>query len=170
VLLAPSRKADVYRFNFAAVLVAAFLALALQSYLPLHFPSFTLLDLPLLVVIYVALVRRDPITALLIGALVGMAQDSLTRGPIGMLGAVKTVIGYVTSSLSALVETESAVLRFITICVIYGLHFLLVYLLGALLLGQLIYWNPRARVIAMLVNALAGVLLFRVLDRFRRPA
>jgi rod shape-determining protein MreD len=167
---APSRKAEVYRFNLVAILVASFLALALQSYVPLHLPSFTLVDLPLLVVIYVALVRRDPVTALLIGAFLGMAQDSLTRGPIGMFGAVKTVIGYVTSSLSVLLETESAPLRFLTICILYILHFVLIYALGALLLGQAIDWAPRARLVAMLVNALAGVLLFRVLDRFRKPA
>ena len=99
-----------------------------------------------------------------------MAQDSLTRGPIGLLGAVKTVIGYVTSSASAHLDTESAVARFLSICVLYSLHFVLFFLLGAVLLGQLIEWNSQARFIGMLVNALVGVLLFKILDRFRRPA
>jgi rod shape-determining protein MreD len=167
---APIRKVEVYRFSFVAVSVAAFLALALQSYLPLHVPSVQLLDLPLLVVIYVALTRRDPVAALLAGALIGMAQDSLARGPIGLLGAVKTVIGYVTSSASVHLDTESSGARFLTISVIYGLHFVLFYLLGGFLLGQLIEWDGQARFIGMLVNALVGVLLFKVLDRFRKPA
>ena len=167
---APTRKIEVYRFSFVAILVASFLALVLQSYLPLHIPSFTVLDLPLLVVIYVALTRRDPVTALLVGAVIGMAQDSLTRGPIGLLGTVKTVIGYVTSSVSVHLDTESAAARFLTICIFYGLHFVLFYLLGAILLGQLMEWDARARFIGTLVNALVGVLLFRVLDRFRKPA
>lgn len=167
---APTRKAEVYRFSLVAVSVAAILTLALQSYLPLYFPSVKLLDLPLLVVIYIALTRRDPVAALLAGALIGMAQDSLTRGPIGLLGCVKTVIGYVTSSASVHLDTESGPIRFITICIIYGLHFGLFYLLGVVLLGQVVPWDSEARVIAMLVNGLAGVLLFKVLDRFRKPA
>ena len=167
---APTRKAEVYRFSFIAVSVAAFLALALQSYLPLHLPSVNLLDLPLLVVIYIALTRRDPVAALLAGALIGMAQDSLTRGPIGLLGTVKTVIGYVTSSVSLHLDTESSGLRLLTVCVLYGLHFVLFYLLGAALLGQVIEWDSQGRLIGMLVNALVGVLLFLLLDRFRKPA
>lgn len=166
----PTRKAEVYRFSFVAVSVAAFLALALQSYLPLHIRSVNLLDLPLLVVIYIALTRRDPVAALLAGALIGMAQDSLARGPIGLLGAVKTVIGYVTSSASVHLDTESSGIRLITLCILYVLHFCLFYLLGAILLGQLIEWDSQARLIGMLVNALGGVLLFKVLDRFRKPA
>lgn len=167
---APSRKVEVYRFKFVAIFVASFLALTLQSYLPLHLPSITLLDLPLLVVIYVSLTRRDPVTALLVGAMIGMAQDSLTRGPIGLLGVVKTVIGYVTSSVSIHLDTESSAVRFLTICILYGLHFVLFYLMGAILFGQLIEWDGRSRLIGMLVNALVGVLLFKVLDRFREPA
>jgi rod shape-determining protein MreD len=168
--VAQSRKSEVYRFSFVAVSAAAFATLALQSYLPLHIPFVNLLDLPLLVVIYIALTRRDPVAALLAGALIGMAQDSLARGPIGLLGSVKTVIGYVTSLASVHLDTESSGVRLLTICVLYALHFGLFYLLGAVLLGQLIEWDSQARMIGMLVNALVGVLLFRVLDRFRKPA
>jgi rod shape-determining protein MreD len=98
-----------------------------------------------------------------------MAQDSLTGGPIGLLGAVKTVIGYVTSLMSVLIDIESPVLRFVTICIIYSLHFVLFYLLGAML-GQMVEWNSPARLTGALVNALAGVLIFKLLDRFRKPA
>ena len=89
----PIRKAEVYRFSVVAVSVAAVLSLALQSYLPLYVPAVNLVDLPLLIVIYFALTRRDPVAALLAGAVIGMAQDSLTRGPIGLFGAIKTIIG-----------------------------------------------------------------------------
>ncbi len=167
---APTRKVEVYRIPFVAVSVSAFLALALQSYLPLHLPSVQLLDLPLLVVIYIALTRRDPVVALLAGALIGMAQDSLTSGPIGLLGFVKTIIGYVTSSASLHLDTESSAIRLLTICFLYSLHFALLYLVGTILQVQPIEWNGQAKLIAMLVNALVGVLLFKVLDRFRKSA
>ena len=160
----------MYRFSFVAVSLAAVLALSLQSYLPLYVPSVNLVDLPLLIVIYIALTRRDPVAALLAGAIIGMAQDSLARGPIGLLGAVKTVVGYVTSSASVHLDTESSGIRFITICITSGLHFLLFYFLGALLLGQLMDWNIEERFIGIIVNALVGVIIFKVLDRFRKPA
>ena len=167
---ASSGKAEVYRFRFVTILVVAFLALVLQTYLPLHWRFVTLLDLPLLVVIYFALTHRNPVVALLVGAVIGMGQDSLTRGPIGLFGAVKTVIGYVTSVLSTHVDTESAAVRFLTALTLYGLHSVLFYLVGAILLGQPIAWDGRDRLIGALVNALCGVLLFKVLDRFRQPA
>lgn len=166
----PIRKAEVYRFSLVAVSIATFLALALQSYLPLYLPSVNLVDLPLLIVIYIALTRRDPVAALLAGAIIGMAQDSLTRGPIGLLGAVKTVVGYVTSAASEHLDTESSGIRFVTICITSGLHFVLFYLLGAILLGQLIDWNIDERLAGIVVNALVGVIIFKVLDRFRKPA
>ena len=161
---------EVYRFSFGATLVSAFLALALQSYLPLHLPSVQLLDLPLLVVIYIALTRRDPVVALLAGAMIGMAQDSLTRGPIGLLGVVKTVVGYVTSYVSLYLDTESTARRLLTICFLYSLHVAFLYLVGAILQAQPIVWNSQDQLIAMLANALVGVLLFKALDRFRKPA
>lgn len=166
----PSRKAEVYRLPFAAILAISFLAVALQSYLPLHLDFVTILDLPLLVVIYFALTRRSPVAALLSGALIGMAQDSLTRGPIGLFGAVKTVIGYVTSLVSIHLDTESTGVRFLTIFILYGLHFALLYFLGAVLLSQPIEFEVQARMLGALVNALVGVLLFQLLDRFRKPA
>ena len=165
-----SRKGEVHRFPFAAMLLTAFLAVALQSYLPLHLSFVTILDLPLLVVIYFALARRSPVSALLSGALIGMAQDSLTRGPIGLLGAVKTVIGYVTSMVSVHLDTESTGVRFLTVFVLYGLHFGLLYVLGAVLLSQPIELGVQERLLGALVNALVGVLLFKLLDRFRKPA
>lgn len=166
----PSRKVEVYRLPFAAIFAISFLAVALQSYLPLHLSFVTILDLPLLVVIYFALVRRSPVAALLAGAFLGMAQDSLTRGPIGLFGAVKTVIGYVTSTVSVYLDTESAGVRFITVFVLYGLQFALLYFLGGILLSQPIEFEPQTQLLGALVNALVGVLLFKLLDRFRKPA
>ena len=152
------------------ILAVALLALVLQTYLPLYLSRFTILDLPLLVVIYFALARRSPVPSLLGGALIGMAQDSLTHGPIGLFGTVKTVIGYVTSAVSVHLDTESVTIRFLTIFVLYELHFLLLYLLGTVLLARPIEFEVEPKALGALVNAGVGVLLFKVLDRFREPA
>ena len=72
--------------------------------------------------------------------------------------------------MSVQLDTESAGVRFLTIFVIYGLHFVLLYFLGAILLSQPIEFEVQARLLGALVNALVGVLLFKLLDRFRKPA
>jgi rod shape-determining protein MreD len=35
----------------------------------------------------------------MIGALVGLAQDSLSKNPLGMFGIVKTLVGYFAASV-----------------------------------------------------------------------
>ena len=164
------RKVEVYRIGLPALILAPVMALVLQTYLPLYLPSVTILDLPLLVVLYYALTWRSPVAALLGGALIGMAQDSLAKGPIGLLGTIKTVIGFVTSSVSTQLEMESTGIRFATIFFFYWLHFILFYLLGSPLLRFPVEWDWTGRLSAALVNALVGVLIFRLLDIFRKPA
>lgn len=172
VLFSPSArvKVEVYRFKLPVLILVPVFALALQAYLPLYLDAARFLDLPLLVVIYFGLVRRSPVSALIGGAFVGMAQDSLSRGPIGLFGAAKTVIGYVTSIVSTRLDSERPVIRFVIIFVLYWLQAVLVYVLGSVLLGQSVQIAAGGRLLAALVNGLVGVLLFLLLDRFREPA
>jgi rod shape-determining protein MreD len=165
----PAEKTEIYRFNPAVLILVPLLALVFQSFLPLYFTAVSFLDLPLLVVIYFGLTRRNPVEGIFIGALVGMAQDSLSRGPIGLLGGAKTVIGYVTSFVSVRFAVEHPGVRAITIFTLYYLHFALLYLFGTLMLGQPLALGWVSRGIAALVNTIVGVLLFHVLDRFRKP-
>jgi rod shape-determining protein MreD len=151
------------------MILVPLLALVIQSFLSLYLAVVHFLDLPLLVVIYFGLTRRNPIEGIFIGALVGMAQDSLSRGPIGMLGSAKTVIGYVTSFVSVQFAVEHRGVRAVTIFILYYLHFFLIYFFGTLTLGQPPALGWINRLIAALVNTIVGVLLFEVLDRFRKP-
>ena len=97
-----------------------------------------------------------------------MAQDSLSRGPIGLLGSAKTVIGYVTSFMSGRFAVEHIGVRGIIIFVLYHLHSFLLYFFGTLMLSQPVALEWPARLLAALVNTLVGVLLFQLLDRFRK--
>ena len=158
----------VYGLGLPAFLLVSLAALVLQTYLPLHIRFVSIFDLPLLVVIYFALAWQNPVLALLAGALLGMAQDSLSGGFIGLFGTAKTVIGYVTSSVSTHLETENVGVRFLTVFFIYGIHFALLYFLRSLFQNQLLEFDPQARLLAALVNAILGVLFFHLLDRFRK--
>ena len=99
---------EVHKFRSGAILISALLALIIQAWLPLHFTRVALLDLPLLVTIYFGLSRRNPSTGLILGALIGLSQDSLSGPtvPLGLFGIAKTVIGYLASSIGARLDTE----------------------------------------------------------------
>jgi rod shape-determining protein MreD len=166
----PADKVEIYRFHVVVLILTPLLALVLQTYLPLLIVSANLLDLPLLVVIYFGLMRRSPVQGILTGALVGMAQDGLSRGPIGFLGSAKTVIGYVASFASVRFAVESALVRTIIIFVLFYLHFLQLYLMSALLLGNVMSLDWGQRFVGALVNTGVGVVMFKLLDRFRKLA
>lgn len=167
---APATETEIYRFHPVVLILAPLLALVIQTYLPLYFNAVNLLDLPLLVLIYFGLARRNPVEGIFGGALIGMAQDALSRGPIGLIGSAKTVIGYVTSFVSVRFAVERRGVRAITVFVLYYLQSFLLYFFGTLMLGQPLALGWADRVAAALVNAIVGVLLFELLDRFRKPA
>lgn len=166
----PRPKVEIYQLNPLFILLLAVLALALQSFLPLYIEFVRLLDLPLLVVVYFGMTRRNAVHGIVLGSLVGLAQDSLTRGPMGMAGIVKTVIGYVTTFLSIRFDVDNTAFRLTISFISYWLNYFLLLLMSALLLRYPVPFEGLLRLLASLVNSLFGVLLFSLLDRFRRQA
>ena len=166
----PRAKVEIYQVNPLFIALLAILTLALQSFLPVHIGFARLLDLPLLVVIYFGLTRRSAVQGIFVGSIVGIAHDALSRGPIGMIGIVKTVIGFVTTFLSVRFDVDNRLFRFVICLICYWLNYLLLLLLSLILLRFPIPFDTLARVAASLVNSAVGVLLFSLLDRFRRAA
>src|SRR5215470_12532484 len=85
---------EVHKFRTGAILVATVLALVIQTAFPIYLSKAAILDLPLLITIYFGLSRRNPSTGLLLGAGIGLLQDSLSGPtvPLGLYGIAKTVI------------------------------------------------------------------------------
>ena len=163
---------EVYKFRTGAIPIATLLALVIQAWLPLHFTRAALLDLPLLVVIYLGLSRRNPSTGLLLGTAVGLMQDSLSGPtvPLGLFGIAKTVIGYLASSLGARLDTEHPAARFALTAGFFIIHQAVVALTRRILLAQPEPWFNLRLFAGALVNALVAVFLFVLLDRLRRPS
>lgn len=163
---------EVYKFRAGAIPVATLLALVIQAWLPLHFTRAALLDLPLLVVIYLGLSRRNPSTGLLLGTAVGLMQDSLSGPtvPLGLFGIAKTVIGYLASSLGARLDTEHPAARFALTAGFFIIHQAVLALTRRILLAQPEPWFSLHLFASALVNALVAVVLFILLDRLRRPS
>jgi rod shape-determining protein MreD len=168
--LSSAHRAEVYRFSVVALILVPLAALILEASLPLYFHAFSMVNLPLLVVIYFALARRSMLTGILAGAVMGVAQDSLSRGPIGLFAISDTVIGYLTSLFSSRMDAETPLIRFLIIFIFYYLHFFCRFAVGVVLAGESMDVSLLETLIASLVNALGGVLLFLLLDRFRKAA
>lgn len=161
---------EVHKFRGGAIVAATIIALFLQTSVPVHFPKFAILDLPLLITIYFGLSRRNPSTGLLLGMTIGLLQDSLSGPtvPIGLYGIAKTIIGYLASSIGARLDTEHPIARFALTVIFFGVHQGVVVLTRRLLLAQPEPWFNVHLAIGAAVNAVVGVFLFMLLDRLRK--
>jgi rod shape-determining protein MreD len=156
-------------YPWLAYVLAPLLALGLQSLLALHFGFFAIIDLPLLVTIYYAISKREPISATLVGTVIGIAQDALTHHPLGIFGIAKSVIGYIAASLGVRVDTEHHGSRLLLTFAFTLAQTAVLYLLQRHMLGQPYTWHWAHELIKAALNALVGVILFALLDLTRRP-
>src|ERR1700676_3382079 len=114
---------EVHRYHGGTVIVAAFLALSLQAFLHKYGRWAELLDLPLLVTIYFGVSKRNPVSGLFLGAVIGILQDALGHdSPIGLYGIAKTLVGYLASSVGAKIDTEHPASRFGLIFLLFHFH------------------------------------------------
>jgi len=161
---------EVHKFRSGAIVVSTFLALLLQAFVPVYIPKFAVLDLPLLIVVYFGLSRRNPSTGLLLGMVIGLLQDSLSGPtvPLGLYGIAKTIIGYLASSIGARLDTEHPAARFALTMMFFVLHQGVITLTRRLLLAEPEPWFTLRLLIAAAVNAVVAVVLFTLLDRLRK--
>jgi rod shape-determining protein MreD len=161
---------EVHKFRSGAIAGAALLSLLLQAFVPVYFAKFAILDLPLLIVIYFGLSRRNPSTGLLLGTVVGLMQDSLSGPtvPLGLYGIAKTVIGYLASSIGARLDTEHPAARFALTLFFFVFHQGIVGLTRRMLLAEPEPWFTMRLAIAAGINAVVAVFIFILLDRLRK--
>ena len=159
---------EVYRFSVPVTVGVPLLALFLQAFVPLRFPFFSIFDLPLLVTIFFAVVRRSPVTGLLTGSVIGLLQDSLTHNPIGLYGIAKTVVGYGASSLGVRLDVENAGARLLLTLFFYMVHEIVYFLVGRGLVGLTAHPSWAYELGAAFANAVLAVLLFAALDKFKQ--
>jgi rod shape-determining protein MreD len=165
--VAPLIEPEVLRIRPWVAIAAAIGALLLQAYLPLFSGYTSMVDLPLLVTVYLAFLRRSPVAGLLIGLAIGLGQDSLSNGPIGMYGITKTIIGYLRSSLTSLVAVDPLGSRVVLSAGFYLFHQAFFWALQQVLLGGSGFFAWQRTLLLAAVNGLAALLLYRFLDRFR---
>ncbi len=159
---------EVYRFSWLAAVLIPALAIFFQAFFPAHLHFLTIFDVPLLVTIYLGVTRRNPVSGLLTGCVIGLIQDSLTQHQFGVFGIAKTVVGFGTSSLGVKLDVENAASRFLVTYGFYLLHQSLFFSVQRGLVGQAMDWAWGHELVAGLANAGLAVVLFAVLDRFKK--
>lgn len=158
----------VYRFNGFVAVGVPLLAIFVRVFLPIRFHFFSWFELPLLVVIYFAMARRNQVAGLMTGAIIGLVQDSMTQLPIGIYGLANTIVGYGASSLSVKIDTENPGSRaLITFCFYLLQQFIYITVARGMVRLDL-EWQWHRVLLIGLVNAAIAIVLFSMLDRFRQ--
>lgn len=167
ILLSSQREGQISRFSHWVLLLVPLAAILFQVYIPLFFQFLGYLEMPLLVVVYFALMRRSPVSGLLIGAVVGLAQDSLSKAPLGMFGIAKTLVGYFAASVGVRLDVDNGVLRLFLAYFFYVFHQFFYWVMARALLAQQVAFDLQRTLIVGLLNAIVAVTLFHFLDKLR---
>jgi rod shape-determining protein MreD len=169
ILVDDARQMRRTKYPLWAFFVIPLVALIIQVYLPqFHTLGFIAsVELPLLVTIYFALMRRSQIRGLGIGLILGLAQDSFFSPHIGMYGICKTLVGYLSASIGMQFDVEHAFVRLVLCFVFYMFQQFIYWVLRRALLDQPVVFDLESQLILGLINALIGVALFHFLDKFR---
>jgi len=160
---------EVYRFSIPVTIGVPLVALIVQAYIPKYFPGFAVyVDLPLLVTIFFAMARRNPVAGLFTGAIIGLAQDMLGAKQIGIYGIAKTVVGYGASSLGVKLDLENAGARLLITLGFYLVHSSVYFAVARGLVNSTEPWSWPRGILAGIVNGVIGVFLYFLLDRFKQ--
>lgn len=164
---------EVHKFLPGAVVGVTIVALVLQAFLPIYIRrAQDYLELPLLVTLYFGLSRRNPASGLLLGMVIGLLQDALSRGnsPIGLYGIAKTFVGFAASSIGSRIDVEHPVSRLLLTFAFFHFHHAVYAVTKRLLLNQPESYLSTTLLVASIVNAVLAVGLFPLLDRLRKPS
>jgi rod shape-determining protein MreD len=144
-------------------------AIVLQALLPRPFPRLAILDLPLIVTIFFAVSRRNPVAGTLTGAAIGLLQDALTAQPIGVNGMAKSVIGYIAASIGIQIDVENLTTRVLINFGFFLINSVLLFLINRRLLGVSnfhIQWGHE--LIRAAINTVVALPIFFLLDNAKR--
>ena len=148
----------------ARAVLAAALALALQTTLARVLVRGTeAVDFVLVVVVYAAL-TDGPITGLLTGTFAGLIQDALSTGIVGIGGLAKTVIGFLAGIVGTQFIVAQPLPRFVVFFVATIVHAVVFY--GLYMLLDLRQFGAAYAAVAgqALGNAVVGVVAFQLAE------
>ena len=159
------RDLEIRRYPLYIYVLVPLAAVVLQAWLPRLLGRFAYMDLPLLVTVYFALNRRSPIHGTLLGAVLGLAQDGLTQGAVGIHGIANTVCGFLAASVGIRIVVENNLIRMVMNFALTLLSSAIVVFVIRVLLGLVWHSNWLDELLRAAGNGLIGLVLFPALDR-----
>ena len=160
------RDMGVHSYPFLVYALTPLAALVLQAWLP-RLVRGSWFDLPLVMTVYFALGRRNPIQGSLMGAGMGLFEDALTHHAIGVNGIAKTVAGFLAGSVGVRIDVENHTIRMMVTFVLSLLSSVIYFSTYRVLLGLSLEWSWLAELVKAVVNSLIAMVLFPLLDRTR---
>jgi rod shape-determining protein MreD len=142
-------------------------ALVLQAWLPRMLHGYSWFDLPLVITVYFALARRDPIQGTMMGAGMGIFQDALTNHAIGANGIAKTVAGFLAGSVGVRINVDNFAIRLMMTFLLSLLSSIIYVLIYRVLLGMDQEWRTLEELMKAVGSSLAALILFPLLDRMQ---
>ena len=162
------KKERISKYKVASLILIPLAAILFQVYVPRFLTFLSYLELPLLVTVYFALMRRSPVAGVLFGMGIGLAQDSLSPShPVGMFGIVNTLVGYFSASVSQRVDVQNPGVRFVLGFFFFFFHEFFYWVLARALLGQSLTFDIQRTLVTGILNAVVAVPLYHVLDRLK---
>jgi rod shape-determining protein MreD len=137
-------------------------ALVLQALLPRYMRGYAWFDLPLVVTVYFALVRRDSIQGMLMGGSLGIFEDALTHH---VNGIAKTVAGFLSGSVGVRIDVENHTIRLMLTFLLSLLCSAIYVFIYRVLLGLELEWSWLAELMKAVGNSVIAAVLFPLLDR-----
>jgi len=101
---------------------------------------------------------------------VGLAQDSLSKNPLGMFGITKTLVGYFAASVGLKLDVDNVVMRFLLAFFFYVFHQAFYWVMERALLSHMAPFDVQSWLGLGVLNALVGAALFHFLDKLRVTA
>jgi rod shape-determining protein MreD len=164
-------KSRVWKFNTVAIVGIPLAAILFQVYVPRFFMYLSYLELPLLVTVYFSLMRRSPVAGVFFGAGIGLAQDALSPpNPLGMLGIVKTLVGYFAASASLRFDVENPMIRLVLSFFFFFFHQFFYWVLAHALLSETVDFDLERTLVVAVLNAMVAVPLYHILDKLKVTA
>jgi rod shape-determining protein MreD len=168
ILSADSRRdMEIRRYPVLVYALVPLTSLVLQAWLPRVVGRYDWFDLPLVITVYFALGRRNPIQGTIMGAVMGLFEDALSHHAIGVNGIAKTVVGFLAASVGIRIEVENNIVRLLlnfSLSLLSSAIYLFIY---RVLLGMTLEWSWLTELMRAVGNSLIAVVLFPLLDRLQ---
>jgi rod shape-determining protein MreD len=161
------RDMEIHRYPLLVYTLVPLASLVLQAWLPRVLGPYAWFDLPLVVTVYFALGRRNPIQGTVMGALMGLFEDALTQHAIGVNGIAKTAVGFLAASVGVRIEVDNQIIRLLLNFSLSLLSSAIYLFVSRFLLGLALEWSWLAELLRAVGNSLIALALFPLLDRLQ---